>query len=259
MGGDEPRAEAQRALDEAVAVVDEPRTELDGHAAAVTALPPPAGIARALPRRRRDPRHWPGSLRLRRARSGPGRSPRRERRVHGAGRSRLSAPPLPDPGQLGDGIAIKPPDGITATAPNPMAACAVRHALTQLGCPYVWGGTTPGVGLDCSGLRQWAYHETGPELSVAGRGAGPRGCRRIGVHCGRATCGMGRSRRDDCRQRHDDPSRRPLELSPIRTTKPGRGFPGLLAAPPPEWRPPLRHCLGPLHTPLDPSDVAIVR
>jgi cell wall-associated NlpC family hydrolase len=40
----------------------------------------------------------------------------------------------------------------------------VRHAMTQLGVPYVWGGTTPGVGFDCSGLVQWAYRQIGVEL-----------------------------------------------------------------------------------------------
>ena len=41
---------------------------------------------------------------------------------------------------------------------------AVAAALTQLGVPYVWGGTTPGVGLDCSGLTQWAYKQVGVNL-----------------------------------------------------------------------------------------------
>lgn len=41
---------------------------------------------------------------------------------------------------------------------------AVAAALTQLGVPYVWGGTTPGVGLDCSGLVQWAYAQAGVTL-----------------------------------------------------------------------------------------------
>ncbi len=40
----------------------------------------------------------------------------------------------------------------------------VGHALTQLGVPYEWGGTTPGVGFDCSGLVQWAYAQIGVEL-----------------------------------------------------------------------------------------------
>jgi cell wall-associated NlpC family hydrolase len=41
---------------------------------------------------------------------------------------------------------------------------AVRAALTQLGVPYVWGGETPGVGFDCSGLVQWAYAQIGVQL-----------------------------------------------------------------------------------------------
>jgi cell wall-associated NlpC family hydrolase len=41
-------------------------------------------------------------------------------------------------------------------------AAAVSWALSQIGTPYVWGGETPGVGFDCSGLVQAAY-------AVAGR------------------------------------------------------------------------------------------
>lgn len=41
---------------------------------------------------------------------------------------------------------------------------AVAAALTQLGVPYVWGGETPGVGFDCSGLVQWAYAQAGVSL-----------------------------------------------------------------------------------------------
>lgn len=41
---------------------------------------------------------------------------------------------------------------------------AVAAALTQLGVPYVWGGATPGVGFDCSGLVQWAYAQAGVPL-----------------------------------------------------------------------------------------------
>ncbi|HET6966438.1 MAG TPA: NlpC/P60 family protein [Acidimicrobiales bacterium] len=43
-------------------------------------------------------------------------------------------------------------------------SAAVRMAMTQLGVPYLWGGTTPNVGLDCSGLVQWAYRSVGVDL-----------------------------------------------------------------------------------------------
>jgi len=37
----------------------------------------------------------------------------------------------------------------------------VAAAISQLGVPYVWGGTTPGVALDCSGLTQYCYAKAG--------------------------------------------------------------------------------------------------
>ncbi len=37
----------------------------------------------------------------------------------------------------------------------------VNAAYSQLGVPYVWGGSTPYVGLDCSGLVQWCYRQAG--------------------------------------------------------------------------------------------------
>ena len=40
----------------------------------------------------------------------------------------------------------------------------IASAKTQLGVPYLWGGTSPGVGLDCSGLTQWAYSQIGVSL-----------------------------------------------------------------------------------------------
>lgn len=67
-------------------------------------------------------------------------------------------------GFVGSGVEVVLPDGSTATAPNEQAAGAVRNALSQQGVPYVWGGTTPGQGLDCSGLTQWAYRDAGVEL-----------------------------------------------------------------------------------------------
>ena len=41
----------------------------------------------------------------------------------------------------------------------------VQAAYSQLGVPYVWGGSTPGVGLDCSGLTQYCYRQAGISIS----------------------------------------------------------------------------------------------
>ncbi|WP_084721621.1 C40 family peptidase [Rhodococcus marinonascens] len=70
-------------------------------------------------------------------------------------------PSTTDSGHSGEGVEVVLPDGSTALAPNREAAEAVRNALSQQGVAYVWGGTSPGQGLDCSGLTQWAYGEAG--------------------------------------------------------------------------------------------------
>ncbi len=44
-------------------------------------------------------------------------------------------------------------------------AVAVRAAESQLGVPYMWGGATPGVGFDCSGLTMWAWGQAGVSLA----------------------------------------------------------------------------------------------
>jgi cell wall-associated NlpC family hydrolase len=53
---------------------------------------------------------------------------------------------------------------VAAAAGPDAGQVAVAWALAQVGTPYVWGGETPGVGFDCSGLTQAAYRVAGVSL-----------------------------------------------------------------------------------------------
>jgi len=137
---------------------------------------------------------------------------------------------LPEAGSFGTGVTVRLPDGSTAMAPNAVAASAVRHALTQLGVPYQWGGTAPGVGLDCSGLTQWAYHEAGlniPRLAQeqdigAAVDSGSLRPGDLAVWDGHVAMIVGNGTMIEAGD--------PVQLAPIRTTNAGQGFQGF-------WRP----------------------
>ncbi|WP_431889326.1 C40 family peptidase [Nocardiopsis alba] len=61
--------------------------------------------------------------------------------------------------------------------PSSVIEQVIAKAESQVGVPYVWGGTTPNVGFDCSGLLQWAFAEAGvsiPRVTHDQWNAGPR-------------------------------------------------------------------------------------
>jgi cell wall-associated NlpC family hydrolase len=53
------------------------------------------------------------------------------------------------------------PPGLDATPAGPKALAALTEARKYMGTPYLWGGSNPKTGFDCSGLMQWAYKEAG--------------------------------------------------------------------------------------------------
>jgi len=233
-------AEARRSLAEAVAVVEELQADLDENAAALASSAPtslastgpmptgPAGMANpSMPSIPSMGSGFGGGAPMSPLSTG----------MSGSGfgdLARLAMPDVPtevpEAAAFGDGVAIRLPDGSTAMAPNAVAAGAVRHALTQLGVPYDWGGTTPGVGLDCSALTQWAYREAGlniPRLAQeqdigAAVDAGALRPGDLAVWDGHVAMIVGNGTMIEAGD--------PVQLSPIRTTNAGQGFQGF-------WRP----------------------
>lgn len=229
-------AEGRRAIDEANAVVEDLKADLDGRAAAVQRPAPttpqaatPGGFGGSAMPSGLGSSSLPSGLSS--GAGGLGGMPMRDADGSGGGDAPRRSGPTPDEETFGAGTSITLPDGTTSTAPNAVAASAVRYALTQLGVPYDWGGTTPGVGFDCSGFTQWAYSEAGLNLprlaqeqdvgaSVSQAQLRPGD---LAVWDGHVAMIVGNGMMIET-------GGDPVELSPIRTTNAGQGFQGF-------WRP----------------------
>jgi len=185
-------------LGRAVSVIERVRGELAGSTEKMSALIPPVPIPEPAP-------GAPGS-------------------ASGSGATGVSGA-TGGSGSTG-GVEVELPDGSTATAPNAEAAAAVRNALTQQGVPYAWGGTTPGVGLDCSGLTQWAYGQAGVDIPrlAQEQGIGNQIDQNnlmpgdLAVWDGHVAMVIGNGQMVEAGD--------PVEISAIRTTNSGMGFHG---------------------------------
>ena len=104
-----------------------------------------------------------------------------------------------------------------ATAGTASESAVVAEAQKYLGVPYLWGGTDPAKGLDCSGFTQLVFGNLGIDLprtssqqataGTRGRLAGRRPPRRPRLLRPLLVAGRHRPRRHLHRQRQDD--RRP--------------------------------------------------
>ncbi len=79
-----------------------------------------------------------------------------------------AALPTPNSGLLTPNPALRASDQFrllgTPSRVSTAATVAVEYAVAQIGTPYRWGGETPGVGFDCSGLVQAAWDAAGVHL-----------------------------------------------------------------------------------------------
>lgn len=91
-------------------------------------------------------------------------------------------PNLPSPDMGFDFLPPTGPGGFDETFPKSGVVGGTRQrvadfARTLLGTPYVWGGTNPDTGLDCSGFVQLALKQVGvnlPRISAAQARSGQR-------------------------------------------------------------------------------------
>ena len=125
---------------------------------------PPAGLAAAKP---------PGTLRLLAPESRPrAGAPHPERRAAAAAQPPqppAAAAPRPEQARAAPAAAANVAEQAAGGAAGDPAAgakalAALDEAMKYKGTAYVWGGSDPRTGFDCSGLVQWAYAKQGIQI-----------------------------------------------------------------------------------------------
>ena len=96
-----------------------------------------------------------------------------------------AAPPAPAPSTSTSSASAAAPQGGSAAVTGDQV---VADARKYLGIPYVWGGTDPAKGLDCSGLVQRVYADLGIDLPRVSQDQ---------AHVGQAVPGLAQARPGD--------------------------------------------------------------
>ncbi|SEC28125.1 C40 family peptidase [Paenibacillus sp. GP183] len=76
-----------------------------------------------------------------------------------------AANPNVDPRNIYNGVVVQIPNGSSQKQSwETKADAIIATGMKQLGVPYVFGGSTPGVAFDCSGFVQYAFNQYGFNL-----------------------------------------------------------------------------------------------